>query len=195
MARQPRVWFPGAIYHITARGNRRASLFYDDEDRLRYLELLEEARFEFPFILHAYCLMTNHIHLLLETTKTPPGPIMKKWHSLYAIEFNRRHHLVGHVFQGRYAAEIIATSDYLLEVSRYIHRNPLEANMVSKPENYRWSSYRSYISNQDNHHISTSKILSYFSEPEKEHYRRFVEEKTRSDADGRNSEEHWIERS
>lgn len=95
--------------------------------------------------------------------------------SRYAMYFNKRHHLVGHVFQGRYGAELIDSAQYLLEVSRYIHLNPFEANMVKKPEDYLWSSYNAYITAAENPHTNTAKILSYFPEPQKEHYRRFVE--------------------
>ncbi|MBO8177888.1 MAG: transposase [Bacillus sp. (in: Bacteria)] len=176
MPRRPRVWFPGAMYHITARGNRRSKIFYDDKDRLMYLELLEDARSYFPFYLHSYCLMPNHIHLQLETINHHPKDIMKRLHTRYAIYFNHRYHLVGHVFQGRYGAKLIVTPDYFLDVSRYIHLNPLEAKMVTTPENYKWSSYSAYITQQTNPHITTEKILSYFPHPQKEHYRKFVEQ-------------------
>ncbi|HHY74245.1 MAG TPA: transposase [Bacillus bacterium] len=175
MARKPRVWFPGAIYHITNRGNRRTALFYDNSDRLTYLDLLQEVRTYFPFHLHTYCLMTNHIHLQLETIHHHPMHIMKMLNSRYAMHFNKRHRLVGHVFQGRYGSELIDSIDYQLEVSRYIHLNPVGAQMVTSPETYPWSSYEAYISNIINPHVTTSKILSYFPNPQKENYRRYVE--------------------
>lgn len=109
MARKFRTWYPGAMYHITSRGNRRSALFYDDIDRKTYLELLEETKAFYPFHLHAYCLMTNHIHLQLETTPHHTKCIMKMLNSRYALHFNKRHRLVGHVFQGRYGAELIET--------------------------------------------------------------------------------------
>ncbi|WP_231889828.1 hypothetical protein [Oceanobacillus sp. Castelsardo] len=95
--------------------------------------------------------------------------------SRYALYFNKRHRLVGHVFQGRYGAEIIETVDYQLEVSRYIHLNPLEAEMVSKPEDYPWSSYSAYILGIQNSHVTTGKILGYFKNSKRDKYRRFVE--------------------
>ena len=164
------------MYHITSRGNRRSALFYDHQDHQAYLDILDETKFYYPFYLHAYCLMTNHVHLQIETINHHTKHIMKRLNSRYAMYFNKRHRLVGHVFQGRYGAEIIETKDYLLEVSRYIHLNPLEARMVNIPEKYRWSSYQAYISNKDNPYVRTDKILSYFSEPVKEKYREFVEE-------------------
>jgi putative transposase len=176
LSRKHRVWFPGAMYHITSRGNRRAALFYDDVDREAYLQFLEEARCCYPFYLHAYCLMTNHIHLQVQTINHHPKDMMKLINSRYAIYFNKRHHLVGHVFQGRYGDRIIDTSDYFLDVSRYIHLNPVEAKMVKSPKDYRWSSYLAYVSDYVNPHITTTKKLSYFPEPQKEYYCKFVEE-------------------
>ncbi|MBS4178157.1 transposase [Lederbergia citrea] len=177
MSRKPRVWFPSAVYHITKRGNRRSALFYDKQDRLTYLSMFEEARTFFPCILHSYCLMTNHIHLQLETIEHHPQHIMKMLNSRYAVYFNRRHSYEGHLFQGRYRAELILSTDYFLKVSKYIHLNPVEANIVKSPEIYDWSSYNAYISSQDNPHISTSRTLSYFPKPATEKYRAYVEGK------------------
>lgn len=176
MSRKQRIWFPGAKYHITNRGNRRSALFFDDQDRFVYLKLLEEARRDYPFDLHAYCLMTNHIHLQLETIQHHPKDIMKYLNSRYAIYFNKRHQLEGHVFQGRYGAEMIETPDYFLDVSRYIHLNPVVAKMVKDPQDYPWSSYSAYISDSRNPHVTTTNILSFFLEPQKENYRKFVEQ-------------------
>jgi putative transposase len=176
LSRKHRIWFPGAKYHITSRGNRRASIFYDDFDLEAYLDLLEETRIYFPFYLHSYCLMTNHIHLQIETIRHHPKDMMKMLNSSYAMYFNKRHHLVGHVFQGRYGDELIDSKEYMLEVSRYIHMNPVDANMVKTPQEYRGSSYNAYISNVDNPHVTTTKILSFFPEPQKENYRQFVED-------------------
>lgn len=176
MSRKHRVWFPGAIYHITARGNRRTSLFHHRDDYLTYLSILEDTRSLYPFVLHAYCLMTNHIHLQIETKNIHIKTIMKEWHSRYAIYFNRKYHYEGHVFQGRYGAELITTDAYFLEVSRYIHRNPLEANMVKHLSAYEWSSYPAYIHLTDNPQVSRKKTLSYFSEPSYQNYQSFVEQ-------------------
>jgi putative transposase len=177
VSRKHRIWFPGAIYHITNRGNRRSSIFYDNFDHEAYLNFLEETRRFYPFHLHAYCLMTNHLHLQLETINHHPKHIMKMLNSRYAMYFNKRHHLVGHVFQGRYGAELIETKDYLLDVSRYIHLNPVEAGMVNLPSDYPWSSYNAYTTDLQNPHITTTKTLSYFPYPKKQHYREFVEAK------------------
>jgi len=175
MSRKPRIWFPGAIYHITSRGNRKAAIFYVKKDYERYLELLEATRRTYPFILHSYCLMPNHIHLLLETIDTHPKEIMRMLHSKYAIYFNKRYDLVGHVFQGRYGAKLIDSPDYLSQASRYIHLNPVEANLASSPEKYPWSSYSAYVLGHPNPHITTTKLLFYFQTPS--NYKLYVESK------------------
>lgn len=167
------------MYHITSRGNRRSAIFYDDHDREVYLQILEETRTTFPFHLQAYCLMSNHVHLQIETIQHHPKDMMQMLNSRYAMYFNKRHELEGHVFQGRYGSELIDSIDYLLEVSRYIHLNPVEAEMVRSPIDFRWSSYTAYISETEsvNPFITPTKVLSYFPEPQKENYRRFVEGK------------------
>ncbi|MEH7886710.1 transposase [Bacillus sp. JJ1609] len=175
MSRKPRNWYPGAVYHITDRGNRQMSIFIDDKDRLKYMDLLEDTRTYFPFTLHAYCLMTNHLHLLLETINHHPQDIMKMLNSRYGIYFNYRHDLVGHVFQGRYKSAMVDSPEYFLNASRYIHLNPVEGDIVQDPARYKWSSYSAYASDAHNPHISTERILSYFPEPKKDHYRRIIE--------------------
>jgi len=176
MSRKPRVYFPGATYHITDRGNRCAALFYDDRDRKRYLEMLENARSQYPFHLHSYCLMTNHIHLQLETINHHPQKIMSTINTHYAIYFNKRYDFIGHVFQGRYKASLVDSLQYFLEVSKYIHLNPVESGICLSPESYPWSSYKAYISTDyTDPHVTTQKVLSYFYEPKKESYRLFVE--------------------
>lgn len=175
MARKPRIWFPGATYHITSRGNRKSTLFYNDKDRITYFKILEDTRLKYPFHLHSYCLMTNHIHLLMETINDNPKDIMKMLHANYAIYLNKRYDLEGHVFQGRYRADLIDSLNYFLTVSRYIHLNPVEAQLVTKPEEYPWSSCRTYLLNKRNRHITTAKTLSYFPEPRRINYRKFIE--------------------
>lgn len=177
MSRLHRVWFHGATYHITARGNRRAEIFTDKKDYQKYLYILEDVRDMYPFILHSYCLMPNHNHLQLETTDYPIQDIMKQLHTRYAIYFNQRHDVDGHLFQGRYGSKLILSEDYFLKVSRYIHLNPLEASMVKNAEDYPWSSYSSYMNLSKNPHVDPTKTLSYFSEPAFLNYKEFVEKK------------------
>ncbi|MGO4888167.1 transposase [Anaerobacillus sp. MEB173] len=175
MPRKNRYWFPGAMYHITKRGNRKSPLFFDDGDRNKYFEILEETRTLYPFLLHSYCLMTNHIHLQLETIDDEISIIMKKVNTTYAKYFNKKYDYVGHVFQGRYNAELIDSKLYEIDVSKYIHLNPCVAKMVIKPEDYRWSSYKAYIFHEQNPHVHTKRILSYFPEPHLYYYKFFVE--------------------
>jgi putative transposase len=136
--------------------------------------LLEKTREKYPFYLHTYCLMTNHVHLQLETIDVKPGKIMNYLHSLYASYFNTKYELTGHLFQGRYGAELIDSFDYELDVSKYIHLNPFEAEMVEKPEDYPWSSCRAYVFQEKNPHIRTDRILSFFPEPQFVHYKIYI---------------------
>lgn len=176
MARKNRTWFPGAIYHITSRGNRRALIFMDDLDRKMYLKLLNTARETYPFYIHSYCLMPNHIHLLIETINHPPEFFMKMLHQRYVMYFNKRHDFVGHLFQGRYSAQHIDSAKYFLLASKYIHNNPSKANLVDFPNQYHWSSYSSFLGLNHSDLVTTNKILEYFPEPKSENYGLFVEQ-------------------
>ncbi len=174
MSRKHRIWYPGAMYHITARGNRKNSVFYDPDDYRRYLSMLDDTRSRYPFVLHSYCLMPNHIHLQIETISSHIQLIMKELHGSYARTFNRKYDYIGHLFQGRYHSKLIESDDYFLEVSRYIHLNPVDAGVVKQPEDYLWSSYKSYISDSIDLFVDQQKLLGYFPEPVKENYREFV---------------------
>ncbi|KEZ48787.1 transposase [Metabacillus indicus] len=176
MPRKLRTWYPGATYHIYARGNRRSILFHNTQDYQKYLKILEDVRENYPFVLHSYCLMTNHIHLQIETTTYHIQDIIKPLHMRYAMYLNRRLDLTGHVFQGRYGSSLINNTHSFLEVSRYIHRNPLEASMVKAMHDYPWSSYSSYINHISNPHVDSSKTYSFFQEPAHKNYQLFVEE-------------------
>jgi putative transposase len=174
LVRKNRVWFEGAKYHITSRGMRKLPLFYDDYDRLKYLSLLIETKERYPFHLQAFCLMTNHIHLQIESIETTPSLILKHSHTKYAKYFNKRYGFSGHVFESRYGSELITSIDYELEVNRYIHLNPVKANLVKNPENYRWSSYRTYFFQKENPLLSTHQILSYFPNPPTKNYLEYM---------------------
>ena len=138
MSRKLREWYKGACYHLMARGNRRSVLFKDDVDYRVFLMQLIEIREKYPFDLHAYCLMTNHFHLEIETHQDEIWKIMQKILSLYSSEFNHKYKYVGHVFQGRYASSLIEDDTYFLEVSRYIHLNPVKAGMVREALDYEY---------------------------------------------------------
>ena len=144
MARPPRIEVPGGVFHVVARGNERRPVFRDDADRERYLGRLAHYREKFEFAVLAYCLMDNHVHLAIETGRFPLSRIMAGLQSSYTQAFNRRHRRVGHLFQGRYKALLVERDLYLLGLVRYIHRNPVEAGVVERAADYRWSSDRFY---------------------------------------------------
>ncbi|MBC7098884.1 transposase [Candidatus Bipolaricaulota bacterium] len=142
MARPLRVEFPGAIYHITSRGNAGQAIFLDDKDRLSFLDLLAEVVKRYRFLCYSYCLMKNHYHLLIETQEGNLSQGMRQLNGVYTQAFNRRHKRSGHLFQGRYKAILVEKDAYLLEVARYIVLNPVRAGLVKHPGKWRWSSYR-----------------------------------------------------
>ncbi|MBH0178672.1 MAG: addiction module toxin RelE [Nitrospira sp.] len=142
MARPLRVEFPGAVYHVTARGNARQDIFLDDEDRQQFLGVLSRVVSRFHFLLHAYCLMDNHFHLVVETPEANLSKAMRQLNGVYTQAFNRRHQRVGHVLQGRFKAIIVDRDSYLLELCRYVVLNPVRAKTTRKPDSYLWSSYR-----------------------------------------------------
>jgi REP element-mobilizing transposase RayT len=144
MARRLRIEVPGGLYHVIARGNERKAVYRDDHDRTRYLDRLAHYREKFGFQLLAYCSMDNHVHLAIETGKAPLSRIMAGLQSSYTQYFNRRHDRVGHLFQGRYKALLVEKDPYALALVRYIHENPVKARAVERPEQYGWSSDRSY---------------------------------------------------
>ena len=176
MPRKNRVWYPGAVYHIMCRGNHRQDIFRDDEDRLFYLTTLKEVQKDLPYTLHSYCLMTNHVHLQIETGDINISQVMKRINMLYAIYFNKKYNFVGHLFQDRYRSELIEETPHHLELSRYIHLNPVRANIVERPDLYKWSSYQVYMGDQLDQLTTTEQILGCFSPPRNHHYREFVEE-------------------
>jgi REP element-mobilizing transposase RayT len=142
MARPLRIEFPGAIYHVTSRGNARRKVFLDDADRTAFLATLAWVGERFQWICHAYCLMDNHFHLMVETPKANLSRGMRQLNGVYTQGFNRRHRKVGHLFQGRYKAILVERDSYLLELARYVVLNPVRARMVKSPGGYHWSSYR-----------------------------------------------------
>ena len=134
MARPLRIEFPGALYHVTSRGNARQRVFRDDEDREMFLATLAWVVERFGWRCHAYCLMDNHIHLLIETPQPNLSRGMRQLNGVYTQPFNRRHRKVGHLFQGRFKAVLVEKERYLLELARYIVLNPVRAKMVKTPE-------------------------------------------------------------
>jgi putative transposase len=174
MGRKRRAWFPGAKYHITSRGNRKSTLFYDDEDRMKYLNFLQETMVRFPFTLHTFCLMTNHTHLQIETSGTSPTIIMSQLNTKFAKYFNKKYDFTGHVFEKRYGAELLDSLDYEFDVSKYIHLNPLKAGLVDKLEDYPWSSYNAYVNGEVSQLVDTKHLLSYFPVSASKHYEEYI---------------------
>lgn len=145
MSRPPRPVFSGATYHITARGNNGEKIFTDDADRSAYLALLARALRTMAVRLFAYALMSNHVHLAVQTTQ-PNIPATVRWlHTCYAKHFNRRHGRINHLFGERFHSKVIHDDLYLLGITLYLHLNPVQAGLVSHPADYPWTSYRSYV--------------------------------------------------
>lgn len=142
MSRPPRIQFPGALHHVTARGNRKAPIFLDDLDYLTWLDLIARAADRFGFVCHAYCQMPNHFHLLLQTPVANLSELMHFLNCVYSLHFNVRHGLTGHVFQGRFHSVLLERDEHFLELMRYITLNPVRAGLVQCAADWRWSNYR-----------------------------------------------------
>lgn len=145
MSRNTRVEFDGALYHVMSRGVARMPVFLADVDRMDFLDRVGTLVEAGDIVIHAFCLMPNHYHLLCETPHGRLGKLMRHINGDYAREFNSRHHRVGHLWQGRYKAILVGDGDYMLECSRYIHLNPNRSRLARPAERYKWSSYRNYI--------------------------------------------------
>lgn len=141
MARQLRLEYPGALYHITARGNEQQTIFRDETDRQHFLKLFGHEILQQRWRCYAYCLMGNHYHLLLDTPEPNLSRGMRRLNGSYTQRFNWRHHRVGHLLQGRFKSLLVERESYLLELCRYVVLNPVRAGMVSLPQEWAWSSY------------------------------------------------------
>src|SRR3990167_7126442 len=180
MARPLRVIYEDGFYHIIARGNTRQKIFLDDKDREQFLRWLKDTIETHNLICHAYCLMHNHYHLLIETPEANLSVAMRDLNGNYSQWFNARHKRMGHLFQGRFKAFVIEKETYLLEVARYIVLNPVRAKMVRHPRFWKWSSYQSTAGiSKAADWLSVEWILKNFSHQKKEaerKYRTFVKE-------------------
>ncbi len=179
MARPIRIIYPGAYYHVTSRGNERRDVFKSRRDREKFLSYIQSATERYSAVIHAYCLMSNHYHMLLETPEGNLSEIMHHINGAYTTYFNVKRKRSGHLFQGRYKAILVEADEYATELSRYIHLNPVRAGIVSRPEEFEWSSYRGYI-NQGAapSWLKTDFILGYFvtgTADARKHYQSFVE--------------------
>jgi len=178
MARPLRIEYPGAFYHVTSRGNEQKDIFKSRRDREQFLSYLKFSTERYGAVIHAYCLMSNHYHLLLETPEGNLSQIMRHINGAYTTYFNVKRKRAGHLFQGRFKAILIEADEYAAELSRYIHLNPVKAGIVAKPDEYEWSSYRYYIGQAEAPTwLRLGFVLAYYGEmAAMEKYREFVNE-------------------
>jgi len=177
MARKPRIEYPGAFFHIIVRGNNRQDIFHDDEDREDYLKRLSFYLGEGKITLYGFCMMTNHVHLLLEMGECPVSQAIQRLHTWYARYYNQKYKRVGHLFQGRYKAMLCDKDTYLLELVRYIHLNPVRSGMTTNPKEYPWSSHGAYLGEERYPGLNTDVVLSQFASNllhARQLYERFV---------------------
>ena len=176
LARPFRIEFPGAFYHVTSRGNERKAVFRTSRDRERFLSYLESAHDRYGAVIHVYCLMENHYHLLLETPRGNLSQILHHINGAYTTYFNIKRGRSGHLFQGRFKGILIEKDAYGEELSRYIHLNPVRAGVVKDPLEYPWSSYPYYIGQKrEPEWLTTEWILGYFGGRRDWGYRRYRE--------------------
>ena len=182
MPKKRRVWYPGAKYHITSRGNRRNDIFKEAADYYHFLKILEDLKEEHGFTIHSICLMTNHFHMLIETGDVEIWKTMQMFLRAYAVYFNKKYVLTGHLFENRYVGQLISDQAYFLEVSRYIHLNPVKAGIVRRAKDYKYSSYADFLwadgkkRTAVSHLVDTSLVLSCFWGDSRKQYRLFVED-------------------
>jgi putative transposase len=171
MSRQARQRSESGIYHIIIRGINKQVIFEDDEDREKFIGYLQYYKEIASYILYGYCLMDNHIHLLIKEGKESIGHTMKRVGVSYVAWYNRKYDRVGHLFQDRFKSEVVETDEYLLTVLRYIHQNPIKAGKEKSVVNYKWSSYAEYIGQSK--FIETGFMLDIFAEERKKSIARF----------------------
>lgn len=180
MPRPKRIHYEGAVYHVTSRGNERRKIVMDDADRWMFVRLLGEMVEENQVLCHAWVLMDNHYHLLLETPAANLSAAMKHLNAFYTQRFNKKHRRVGHLFQGRYKALVVEKVSYLKELCRYVVLNPVRARMVKHPKDWKWSSYRATVGlEKPEPWLEVDWILGQFGKERKRAqmaYRRFAEE-------------------
>jgi putative transposase len=176
MSRPLRIEYPNAWYHVMNRGRRSETIFSDKEDYTGFLELMQEACSMFNLRVSAYCLMSNHYHILLQTPEANLSRCMRHINGIYTQRYNRRYHTDGQLFRGRFKAILVEADNYLLELVKYIHRNPLQAGIVDKPEKYPWSSHKKYISkSQQRSWLYKDFIYSMLTNNKKEYIRAYKE--------------------
>jgi REP-associated tyrosine transposase len=174
MSRPRRIEYAGALYHVTSRGDRKEAIYEDDFDRKRFLEILGDVVSRFNWVCHAYCLMGNHYHLLIETPDGNLSKGMRQLNGVYTQASNRRHERVGHLFQGRYKAILVDANAYFLELNRYVVLNPVRASLVDHPGDWLWSSYRAVVGIAPAPDwLTTDRLLSQFSNDRQQAIHRY----------------------
>ena len=180
MARPMRIEYPGAFYHVINRGQRQEAIFDDDRDRQQFLDRLGRMANLFGVTVHGYCLMTNHYHLILETSEANLSRAVQWLNVSYAVFYNRRHQVAGHLFQGRFKAILVEANTYLEALSRYIHLNPVRVGRVRLPWRYAWSSCRYFVTTATPPDwLKIHRVLSGFgrrSKTQRQRYRQYVSE-------------------
>jgi putative transposase len=175
MARKPRIHYPGALYHVILRGNARHDIFFDDGDRCRFYLLMQEGIERYRHRIHAFCLMTNHLHLLIQVADVPLSRIMQNLSFRYTRWSNWRKGKSGHLFQGRYKAVLVNADQYLFELVRYLHLNPVRSGMAKDPLEFPWSSHRAYCGKENIPWLSTDLTLSAFGKRRDTARRKFLQ--------------------
>ncbi len=182
MARPLRIEFPGALYHVTSRGDRQEAIFEDDGDRQSFLSILGEVVKGWNWLCYAYCLMSNHYHLLVQTPDGNLAKGMRQLNGVYTQRSNRRHGRVGHLFQGRYQSILVDGDAYLLALSRYVVLNPVRAGIVATPDEWPWSSFKAMVGQATGQEwLAADGLLAHFGQKRAEarrRYRQFVMEDT-----------------
>ncbi|RJX21717.1 MAG: hypothetical protein C4570_02165 [Ammonifex sp.] len=173
MGRKPRIHYHGAVNHVIARGNNKENIFCENADRVKYLDLLKKYRDKYDFLLYAYALMGNHLHLLIEVRDIPLSRIMQGLQLSYTQYFNKKHDRVGHVFQQRYKAVLCRKDDYLLNLIKYIHENPTKAGL-SPSLDYEWSSHKDYV-RAESDLVSTGVVLDYFGDDSENAVQKYLQ--------------------
>ncbi|MBW2122404.1 MAG: transposase [Deltaproteobacteria bacterium] len=186
MARPLRIEYEGAFYHVTARGNEQRRIYHVRSDYEKFKDYLQEAQQKFGYLLHCYVLMSNHYHLIIETPMANLSRVMHYINGSYTVYLNIKRKRRGHLFQGRYRAILVDRDRYLLELSRYVHLNPVRAGVVAKPEDYPHSSYRSYAFGGNDNIVHCDLVLGMVSKDQKKArrmYRNFVEKALKQEPD------------
>ena len=176
MARPLRIEYPGALYHVTSRGNAKAKIYFDEHDYRTFLDVLDFVVKRFNWLCHAYCLLPNHYHMLVETPEGNLSGGMRQLNGIYTQKFNWKHSRCGHLLQGRYKAILVDKDEYLLELARYLMLNPVRAGICEHPEEYAWSSYRATLGKEvAPEFLTTDWLLAKFGDKRGRARRRFAD--------------------